>query len=116
MLVRSIVVSVVTSMLLSFASISLAAQSEQDIKSDAALARIRQSVQESRDKFVPVSNDEFKYELERPVTFISPIEFMSDTRVCYNPGIVVELKKGKIIYVSKGTAVKITCPKLPFES
>ncbi|MFA6090158.1 MAG: hypothetical protein WC774_00065 [Candidatus Gracilibacteria bacterium] len=115
MLIRSITVLVVTSFLFSSAGISFAAQSERDMKSAATLARIKLSVQESRDKFKPVSNEEFEYKLLRPLSNISLGEFNSDKRVCYNPNVIVEVQKGKIIYVSKGPAVKVTCPKLPFE-
>lgn len=74
-------------------------------------------MRESRSQYKPVTNEEFSYELMRPLYDVDKREIYTQKRTCFQPGVIIEVQNGKIIYASKGLipTKKIPCPKLPFE-
>lgn len=107
-------------LLLSFSSVLLAGSSKEKAMSPEDkefFLKMDMRLKEDRLKYKPVTNEEFIYELRRPLFGIHPDEIYSNERKCYQPGMIVELQKGKITYAMKDPflARKVPCPNLPFE-
>lgn len=67
--------------------------------------------QERRKSFKPVTNDEFVYELRKPLTGTNLK--VQRGKVCYQPGIRIEVQDEEIVYITKDPLLtkKIPCPQ-----
>lgn len=110
--IKSLVVCISGIFLFAFSGLSFAESAQEK----EFILKMDLRMKESRSQYKPVSNDDFVYELRRPLG-LTHLDSNSKGRKCYQPELIIEVQGDKIIYVSKGKMrVKETpCPRLPFE-